>query len=131
MTLTVTDTAGQSASTTGQVAPFDPTSVPCTGCTEYSGTLAAGGTAYPAGSAGFTASGSLEGWLRGPAAADFDLTLQQRSCGLLWCSWSDLATSSTAGSEEEISRSVANGTYRWVITARSGSGDWQFWGAPR
>ena len=131
VTLTVTDTAGQSASTTGQVAPFDPTSVPCTGCMEYSGTLAAGGTAYPAGSAGFTASGSLEGWLRGPAAADFDLTLQQRSCGLLWCSWSDLATSSTAGSEEEISRSVANGTYRWVITARSGSGDWQFWGDPR
>ncbi len=70
VTLTVTDTAGQSASTTGQVAPFDPTSVPCTGCMEYSGTLAAGGTAYPAGSAGFTASGSLEGWLRGPAAAD-------------------------------------------------------------
>ncbi len=131
VTLTVTDTAGQTASTTGQVAPFDPSSVPCTGCTEYSGTLAAGGTAYPAGSAGFTASGSLKGWLRGPAAADFDLALQQRSCGLLWCSWSDLATSSTAGSEEEISRSVANGTYRWVITARSGSGAWQFWGDPR
>ncbi len=131
VTLTVTDTAGQSASTTGQVAPFDPSSVPCTGCTEYSGTLANGGTAYPAGSAGFTANGALKGWLRGPAAANFDLTLQQRSCGLLWCSWIDLVSSRTPGSEEEISRSVANGTYRWVITSASGSGDWQFWGDPR
>ena len=130
-TLTVTDTGGQTATTTGQVAPMDPSSVPCTGCTEYSGTLANGGTAYPAGSAGFTASGALKGWLRGPAAANFDLTLQQRSCGLLWCSWTDLASSRTPGSEEEISRSVANGTYRWVITSTSGSGDWQFWGDPR
>ena len=73
----------------------------------------------------------LKGWLRGPAAANFDLTLQQRSCGLLWCSWIDLVSSRTPGSEEEISRSVANGTYRWVITSASGSGDWQFWGDPR
>ena len=128
VTLTVTDTAGQTATIT---APVAPSTAPCTSCTEYSGTLTGGGTAYPAGTGGFTASGTLKGWLRGPSAANFDLTLQRQSCGLLWCSWVDVTSSSTAGSDEQISTSVANGTYRWVITATSGSGAWTFWGSPR
>lgn len=128
VTLTVTDTAGQTATIT---APVAPSTAPCTSCTEYSGTLTGGGTAYPAGTGGFTASGTLKGWLRGPSAANFDLTLQRQSCGLLWCSWVDVTSSSTAGSDEQISTSVANGTYRWLITATSGSGAWTFWGSPR
>lgn len=131
VTLTVTDTGGQTDTETLTVSPAGPSDAPCVECTEYSGTIAGGGTVYPAGTAGFSATGSLQGFLRGPATANLDLALQRQSCGLLFCSWSEVAASRGAGSDETLAGTVANGTYRWVITSASGGGDWQFWGDPR
>lgn len=128
VTLTVTDTVGQVDTETRTV---DASTDPCTSCTAYTGTTAAGATSYPAGSGGFSHSGLLEGFLRGPSDANLDLVLQRRSCGLLTCSWSEVAASRTAGSSEDLSRTVTSGTYRWAIVATSGSGSWRFWGAPR
>lgn len=128
VTLTVTDTAGQVDTESRTVSP---STAPCTSCQTYTGTTTAGTPSYPAGSGGFSHSGLLEGFLRGAGTTNLDLVLQRRSCGLLSCSWSEVAASRSAGSSEDISRTVTSGTYRWVIVATSGSSSWQFYGAPR
>jgi len=119
VTLTVADEAGQTDTETLEVGVG---LTPCDDCTEYAGTVSSGGTVYPAGSAGSTLSGPVSAYLVGPADADLDLTLQRRSCGLLWCSWSDVATSTGPGSEEELSADLADGTYRWAVRSVSGGG---------
>ena len=128
VTLTVTDTTGQVDTETRTVSP---STAPCTACRTYTGTTSAGTPSYPAGSAGFSHGGLLEGFLQGSGATNLDLVLQRRTCGLLSCSWSEVAAGRTAGSTETISRTVTSGTYRWVVVATSGSSSWQFYGAPR
>lgn len=97
--------------------PEQPTT-PCTDCTTFAGQLSAGQSGV---TGAFTASGSLAGYLRGPAGTDFDLELQQRSC-FLFCSWQTVAREDSAGPNADLSASVRSGTYRWRVLASAGSG---------
>ncbi|MEQ1439120.1 S8 family serine peptidase [Fontimonas sp. SYSU GA230001] len=129
VTLTVTDTVGQTASSTQTVSVTAPGgSAPCSNCTKSSGTLASGGTGYVPSSNGFSSpGGTFKGWLRGPATADFDLYLEKLSSGLLGSSWSIVARGETTSSNEDISYSGTSGTYRWRIKAYSGSGSYDLY----
>jgi serine protease len=123
VTLTVTDTVGQTAGSLQTVNVSSGGSAPCTDCTKTSGTLASGGTAYQPSSSGFaSAGGTFKGWLRGSAGADFDLYLEKYSSGLLGSSWSVVARAEGSTSSEDITYSGTSGTYRWRVKAYSGSG---------
>jgi hypothetical protein len=99
---------------------------PCTSCQQYTGALSGtgdydyqpNGTYYYSGG-----SGTHRGWLRGPTNADFDLYLQK------WngFSWSTVARSESATSEEQIAYAGTAGYYRWRIVSYSGSGSYTFW----
>lgn len=132
VTLTVTDTIGQTASTSRTVTASSPGGdAPCTGCTKYSGTLASGAQVYHPGSAGFTwAGGTLKGFLRGPAGSDFDLYLEKYSCVLV-CTWGSVAEGSGTTASEDVTYNAASGTYRWRVKAYSGAGSYDFWGQPK
>jgi serine protease len=132
VTLTVTDTVNQTDTATQNVTvSTDGTTAPCGNCTKYTGTLASGGTAYHPGTAGFAFSGgTLKGYLRGPASADFDLYLERYSSGLLG-GWSVVARAEGTTSVEDISYSAGSGTYRWRVKSYSGSGSYEFWGEPK
>jgi len=106
----------------------------CTGCTAYSGSLAAGASLYLPGSAGFAYSGgTLQGWLSGPAGANFDLYLEKYSSGMfgVGAGWSTVASSTGTTSGESVSYSAASATYRWRIQAVSGSGAYTLYGKPK
>lgn len=128
VTLTVTDSAGQqdSASRTIDVAGAAP-GAPCSDCEHASGQLGNGQSVYYSSASGFTSDGGrFEGWLSGPANADFDLLLQKRSC-LFVCSWSTVARSESSSSQEQIRYDGSAGTYRWQLKSYSGSGSYDFW----
>jgi serine protease len=97
-----------------------------TGCqagfTSYSGNLSSGVSAYAPSSSGFAAVAGLHsGRLTGPAAADFDLSLQRRNGS----SWSNVAASQGSTSTESIDYNGSANTYRWRVLAYSGSGSYQ------
>lgn len=129
VTLTVTDTVGQTASSSQTVSVTAPGgNAPCSNCEKYSGTLASGGTGYVPSSSGFSSpGGSFQGWLRGPANADFDLYLEKLSSGLLGSSWSIVARGETTSGNEDVTYSGTSGTYRWRIKAYSGSGSYDLY----
>ncbi len=132
VTLRVTDTNGQSSTATRTVTPSaGGTTAPCTNCTRYTGSLSAGGQAYHPGTAGFSwGGGVVRGYLRGPGTANFDLVLERRSC-LLLCSWSTVASGTSASASEDVAYAASSGTYRWRVRAVAGSGAYTFWGEPR
>lgn len=121
VTLTVTDTANQTDSSTNIVSAGEAVS-PCPDCTRYDGELANGASvALP--SSGFSFNGgSINAFLESPANASFSLSLQRRSCFLFACSWSTVATTSTQYGLAELHANVASGTYRWSLQAETGSG---------
>ena len=124
--LTVTDTAGQSSSTTQVVTVTSDGGAPCTACTRYTGTLSGtrdfdiqpNGTWYFRG-----VSGTHRGWLSGPAGTDFDLYLQKWN-GFFWVT---VAASESATSQEQIAYAGSSGYYRWIVNSFSGSGSYSFW----
>ncbi len=65
---------------------------------------------------------TLEGYLVGPSAADFDLSLYKWSGS----SWRKMETSETSTSEEYISYSANPGYYVWKVYSYSGSGTYEF-----
>lgn len=99
---------------------------PCSDCTQYTGSLSGAGekdmhpddTYYYAGS-----SGRHEGWLEGPASADFDLQLYKWNGS----GWAKVDESAGASSSEAISYSGTSGYYYWSVYSSSGSGDYDFW----
>jgi hypothetical protein len=124
--LTVTDGAGQSDTETQSVTVSGGTGAPCTSCELFTGSLSGtGDTDYHPGGTYYFASGSgtHRGWLRGPAAADFDLYLYK------WngFSWVIVARSESATSNEQIAYTGTSGYYRWRVHSYSGSGSYQFW----
>lgn len=129
VTLTVTDRTSQTGSETRSVTVASgPKSAPCTSCTRYSGSLAAGGSVFHPGANGYTSNGGLiRGHLLGPAGANFDLVLQKRSSMLIFTSWTDVAATSAPGATETLSYSGTAGTYRFLVRARSGSGAYEFY----
>lgn len=102
------------------------TGAPCTGCTQYTGSLSGtgdydiqpDGTYYQS-----SVSGSHQGWLEGPSGTDFDLRLYKWNGS----SWSQVASSLKSGSSESISYSGTSGYYYWRIESYSGSGSYDFW----
>jgi len=125
VTLTVTDTGGQTDTETKSVA-VSGTGAPCTNCTEYAGSLSGTGTSQyqPNGTYYFSnTSGTHRGWLQGPANADFDLYLQKWNG--FW--WVTVAVSESVTSTEQIAYSGTLGYYRWRVYSYSGSGPYTFW----
>lgn len=104
---------------------------PCTGCAGYSGFLSGAGAQNSQPSNWFQTfySGYHNGWLRGPADANFDLYLFKWDWD--WASysykWVIVARSENGGSSEQISYWGAPGYYWWVVYSRSGSGNYNFW----
>lgn len=121
VTLTVTDTANQTASTDQTLSVGTDTS-PCPDCTSYEGQLNNGGSAILP-SNGFNFSGGqIDAWLYSPAGASFTVTLQAQSCFLFFCGWNNVTTASPQGGVAEIHTNVNSGYYRWQVQAQSGSG---------
>lgn len=121
VTLTVTDTANQTASTDQTLSVGTDTS-PCPDCTRYEGQLNNGGSAILP-SNGFNFSGGqIDAWLYSPAGASFTVTLQAQSCFLFFCGWNNVTTASPQGGVAEIHTNVNSGYYRWQVQAQSGSG---------
>jgi hypothetical protein len=98
---------------------------PCTGCTQYSGSLSGSGDSdvQPNGGSYRARSGTHRGYLRGPGNADFDLYLQRRSFGR----WQTVASGTGASSDEDVIFNGSNGTYRWVVNSYTGSGSYDFY----
>jgi len=126
VSLTVTDTARQTSSTTQAVTVSGGGSAPCSACTRYTGTLSGTGDfdIQPNGTWYFrSVSGTHRGWLSGPAGTDFDLYLQKWN-GFLWVT---VAASESVTSEEQIAYAGTSGYYRWIVNSFSGSGSYSFW----
>lgn len=99
---------------------------PCTSCTLYTSSLANTGASnqQPSGSYYYSGiSGTHNGWLRGPAGADFDLSLFKWNGS----AWDRVAVSENATENEEISYTGTSGYYTWLINSYSGSGNYSFW----
>jgi subtilisin family serine protease len=98
---------------------------PCTDCEHHNGLLFTGGANFePGGNYYYSnSSGYHRGWLRGPAAADFDLFLWR------WdgTQWVVVASSESETPNEEISYYGAPGYYTWRIYSYSGNGLYDFW----
>ncbi|MEM7480971.1 MAG: pre-peptidase C-terminal domain-containing protein [Acidobacteriota bacterium] len=97
---------------------------PCPGCEEYTGSLSGTGDsdAHPNGTWYQSGAGNHRGVLEGPSGADFDLELYR------WTgSWTKVAESTSASSDEEVNYSGASGYYYWRIRSYSGSGSYTFY----
>ena len=125
-TLTVTDTIGQTGSTSQSVTVSGGGGDPCTLCQEFTGILSGTGDGdfHPNGTYYFSgAAGTHRGWLSGPSNADFDLYLQKWNG--LW--WAIVARSESTTSEEQITYTGTAGYYRWRVYSYTGSGSYTFW----
>lgn len=125
VTLTVTDNGGLTDSISKAVTVTAGGGAPCTGCTEYTGSLS-GSSDYdvqPNGTYYYSAAGAQKGWLEGPAGTDFDLYLYKWSGSR----WSRVASSTSASSSESINYNGTSGYYYWRVTSYSGSGSYQLW----
>ncbi len=125
VTLTVTDTAGQTGSQTRAVT-VSSSGAPCNNCEYYTGTLSGTGASQiqPNGTYYYSSvSGTHQGYLRGPAGTDFDLYLQRWN-GFTWV---NVASGTGTTSSEDVTYSGSAGYYRWRIYSYSGSGSYQFW----
>ena len=131
VTLTVTDTANQTASIDKSVTSED-TSNPCPSCTRYEGNLG-NGSSVTLPSGGFSyGGGNVEAYLYSPAGGAFSLALEQRSCFLFFgCSWSQVGSAQPQNGVATLNGSVGSGTYRWRVTAQSGSGAYTLLANPR
>ena len=133
VTLTVTDTSGQTDSTSQNVTVSVGDEPVCNNCTRYEGSLSQGQSRAHPGSNGFSFSGgTLNAILSTSSSATFSLQLQQRTCFLFSCRWSAVSNSSTdSNGHQAISGNVNSGTYRWVVSAQSGSGNYLLQANPR
>ncbi|SMF10550.1 S8 family peptidase [Pseudobacteriovorax antillogorgiicola] len=91
---------------------------PCSGCDIYSDSLS-GTDDYMYAGEEYYSSPSFVAKLKGPASADFDLSLQKYSW--FW-GWRTVARSEGASSDETIEYSGSSGDYRWVVYSASGEG---------
>jgi aqualysin 1 len=104
--------------------PGTPAGPPCTGCDLYTGSLTRSGDSntWPnANGSGYVTSSRTslhQGWLVGPSDADFDLLLEYWQGNR----WRVVASSTGAGSIEEIHHVGRAGTYRWSVVSQRGSG---------
>lgn len=126
VTLTVSDAANQQDNSSQLLSLADPGAGPCPECEQTSGSLSGSNdNDYSPSSNGFeSAGGQFYALLEGPANADFDLILEKYSRSLFFAGWSNVASSESSSSNEEVSYSGSSGTYRWRVKSYSGSGDY-------
>jgi subtilisin family serine protease len=100
---------------------------PCTSCEAYSGSLSGTGAVQyqPSGTYYYSSvSSTHRGWLRGPTSgADFDLYLQKWNGS----TWVNVASGTSATSNEDVTYSGTAGYYMWQVYSYSGSGSYNFW----
>ena len=99
-------------------------SAPCVGCDTYTQYLATGQTDYqPCGTYYSSGAGTHNGYLRGPAGTDFDLYLWR------WdgSAWVQVASATSASTNENISYAGTAGYYLWGVYSYSGSGTYHFY----
>jgi subtilisin family serine protease len=98
---------------------------PCTGCTQYTGTVSSGGSSYQPNNTYYqsTVSGTHQGWLQGPTGTDFDLYLYKWNGS----SWVVVASATTSSNNETVSYSGTAGYYEWEVRSYSGSGTYNLW----
>lgn len=125
VSLTVTDTVGQTDDSSQTLTVTGPSVDPCTNCTRYTGSLSSGGSVLVPGSSGFSSGGQIKGYLRGPAGADWVVTLQRRS-GFLFTRWSTVATADGPGASEDLVYNSTSGVYRFQVRSKSGAGSFEF-----
>ena len=100
---------------------------PCTDCDLYTGTLTGSGDthAWPNadGYVSNSRTGLHQGWLIGPDDAEFDLVLE------IWQGrrWRVVASSTGAGSTEELHYVGRAATYRWRVVSERGSGAYELY----
>jgi hypothetical protein len=99
---------------------------PCSNCAHHTGFLSysGDGSFEPSGTYfRSNSSGYHNGWLRGPAGADFDLYLWK------WdgSQWVVVARSESENSDEEIFYYGSPGYYSWRIFSYRGNGFYNFW----
>lgn len=126
VTLTISDAANQQDSSSQLLSLADPGASPCPECEQTSGSLSGSNdNDYSPSSNGFeSAGGQFYALLEGPTNADFDLILEKYSRSLFFAGWSNVASSESSSSNEEVSYSGSSGTYRWRVKSYSGSGDY-------
>jgi subtilisin family serine protease len=96
---------------------------PCTSCDLYSGSLSSGGDSdYQPDGTYYAGNGSENGYLRS-SNGDFDLYLYKWSGS----SWQQVASSTSADSNEDIEYSGSSGYYYWEVYSYSGSGSYDFY----
>ena len=127
VTLTVTDTAGQTDAAVHAVAVADgSTGPPCVTCSRHDNNLprARAVQFQPGGGSYYSVDvGTHRGWLRGPAGADFNLSLQKRA----GFRWKTVAASAGPTADEEIAYVGTPGTYRWRVQSVRGGGNYTLW----
>lgn len=125
VSLSVTDSAGQSDSAGQALVLSEAPETPCSECEAFSGELSSGGRAYYDSSFGFRSDGgNFVGFLESPEGADFDLYLEKLT-GFILQSWTVVAKSESPGGSEAIDYNGTSGQYRWRVNAFSGSGQYQ------
>jgi len=97
---------------------------PCTNCSKYTGSLSGSGDSEiePEGTY-YAGNGTEVGHLRGPSSADFDLYLYKWNG---WY-WTQVASSTSSDSVEDINYNGTSGYYYWEIYSYSGSGSFEFY----
>ena len=98
---------------------------PCTGCTQYTGSVTSGGSSYQPNNTYYysSVSGTHTGWLQGPTGTDFDLYLYKWNGS----SWVVVASGTTSSNNETVSYSGTAGYYEWEVRSYSGSGTYNLW----
>ncbi|MDY7091336.1 MAG: M4 family metallopeptidase [Acidobacteriota bacterium] len=91
------------------------------GYTSYTGSISNGQSITVAQG---SASGTIDGILTG-TATDLDLYLDKESCSWWSCSWSNVDSSLSSNSSEQVTYSGSSGTYRWRVVSYSGSGTYE------
>src|SRR6185295_12316551 len=98
---------------------------PCAACDANTDYIAASGTTQyqPCGTFYFGSAGLQNGFLRGPAGADFDLYLYRWSGS----AWVQVASSTSTSNNEDVSYNGLAGYYKWAVYSYGGSGTYHFY----
>src|SRR5262249_8659164 len=99
---------------------------PCTGCTQYTGSLTSRGASYPPHNTHdpTTPARPPQGRMVGPTSgADFDLYLYKWNGS----SWVVVASGESTSASETVSYNGTAGYYEWEVRSYSGSGSYSLW----
>lgn len=100
------------------------TTAPCSNCSAYSGSLSGSGdNEYEPQGTYYSGNGNETGYLEGPSNADFDLYLYKWNGS----GWSQVASSTSPDSSEEINYNGTSGYFYWEVYSYSGSGSFDFY----